>query len=122
MSFDMPELSSGYFKQAYCQEAVDMQEEENQVFLEIDQNIVSASAKEIKEQLKQSIPKEKGTLVVDLGQVEQVDSIGVGVLIATFNSLNREGKGFKLVNVDENLYNLFQVMRLNKHFEIEGKP
>ena len=98
-----------------------MQEEENQVFLEIDQNIVSASAKEIKEQLKQSIPKEKGTLVVDLGQVEQVDSIGVGVLIATFNSLNREGKGFKLVNVDENLYNLFQVMRLNKHFEIEGK-
>ncbi|EFI32923.1 anti-sigma-factor antagonist [Desulfonatronospira thiodismutans ASO3-1] len=98
-----------------------MQGEENQLVLKIDQNIVSANAKEIKEKLKESIPQESGTLVVDLGQVDQVDSIGVGVLIATFNSLKKEGKGFKLVNVDDNLYNLFQVMRLNKHFEIEGK-
>ena len=99
-----------------------MQGEENQVFLEIDQNIVSATAKDIKAKLKEAIPSEEGTLVLDLRRVEQVDSIGVGVLIAAFNSLKREGKGFKLVNVDDNLYNLFQVMRLNKHFEIERKP
>ncbi len=98
-----------------------MQQEQGQVYITLDKNIVSSQAEEIKSELKQAIAPETQSLVLDLDQVEQVDSIGMGILIATYNSLRKENKAFKLVNVSENVYDLLQVMRLNQHFEIQTK-
>lgn len=98
-----------------------MSENDGQVLLSIEQDIVAANSEDIKQKLKDALSDDLKVLTVDLDKVQQVDSVGVGVLIACYNSLRKEGKEFKLINVDTKIFELFQVMRLNKHFEIEVK-
>ena len=96
-----------------------MSEKEGQVVLSFQENIVAANSSDIKQKIRDVITDDLKSLTVDLGSVEQVDSVGVGILIAGFNSLRKQGKEFKLVNVNKKIFELFQVMRLNKHFPIE---
>ena len=58
-------------------------------------------------------------LTIDLTGVKMVDSMGLGVLIATHNSLEDVGGRLKIKNVSEDIYNLFRTMRLDQHFEVK---
>lgn len=98
-----------------------MSENGQDVLLPLEEDVVAAKSEDIKQKLKEAITGDLTFLTLDLDKVEQVDSVGMGVLIATYNSLRKRDIGFKLINVDQNIYELFQVMRLNKHFEIELK-
>lgn len=98
-----------------------MADEEGQVVLGLERDIVAAESENVKAAIKEVMSDDMTSLVLDLDRVEQVDSVGMGVLIAAYNSLKKKDVGFKLINVSQNLYDLFQVMRLNKHFEIEVK-
>ena len=57
-------------------------------------------------------------LTVDLDGVEVLDSVGLGVLIAAHNSLQKDDGVFTVINASEDIYKLFKVMRLDQHFEI----
>ncbi len=98
-----------------------MSESDGQVVLSLEQDVVAANSEDIKQKLKNVISDDLKVLTVDLDKVQQVDSVGVGILIAAYNSLRKQGKEFKLTNVDVKIFELFEVMRLNKHFEIEVK-
>ncbi|MCA1743843.1 MAG: STAS domain-containing protein [Desulfonatronovibrio sp.] len=98
-----------------------MSENGQDIVLPLDEDVIAANSDDIKQKLKEAISGELSFLTLDLNKVEQVDSVGMGVLIATYNSLRKREVGFKLINVGQNIYELFQVMRLNKHFEIELK-
>ncbi len=98
-----------------------MSEDGGQVLISFEEDIVAANSSNMKQKLKEAISGDIQSLTIDLGNIEQVDSVGVGVLIATFNSLRKEDKEFRLINVDSKIFELFKVMRLNKHFDIEVK-
>lgn len=98
-----------------------MSENGQDVLLTLEEDVVAAKSEDIKLKLKEAIAGELSFLTLDLDKVAQVDSVGMGVLIATYNSLRKREVGFKLINVGQNIYELFQVMRLNRHFEIELK-
>ena len=57
-------------------------------------------------------------LTIDLTGVNMVDSVGLGVIIATHNSLDDLGGSLKLKNVSEDIYRLIRTMRLDQHFEV----
>jgi anti-sigma B factor antagonist len=48
-----------------------------------------------------------------------VDSVGIGVIIATHNSLNKVGGKLKVTNITKDIYTLFTTMRLDRHFTVE---
>ena len=98
-----------------------MSENGQDIVLTLEEDVIAAKSEDVKQKLKDAIAGELSFLTLDLDKVEQVDSVGMGVLIATYNSLRKREVGFKLINVGQNIYDLFQVMRLNKHFEIELK-
>lgn len=98
-----------------------MSENGQDIVLTLEEDVIAAKSEDVKQKLKEAIAGELSFLTLDLDKVEQVDSVGMGVLIATYNSLRKREVGFKLINVGQNIYDLFQVMRLNKHFEIELK-
>ena len=58
-------------------------------------------------------------LTLDLSKVEMVDSVGLGVIIATYNSLNKKEGKLEVINVSEEIYGLFKAMRLDQHFEVQ---
>jgi anti-anti-sigma regulatory factor len=49
-----------------------------------------------------------------------VDSVGIGVIIASHNTLNQADRKLKVINVTKDVYGLFTTMRLNRRFTVEG--
>ncbi len=81
-------------------------------------DIVSTMVDEFKQELKDIIDKGVNDVTLDFSAVEMMDSIGMGLLIAAYNSLNKRSGKLKLVNVSSDILGLLQTMRLDKHFEI----
>lgn len=81
-------------------------------------DIVSTMVDEFKLELKNIIDKGVNDVTLDLSNVEMMDSIGMGLLIAAYNSLRQRNGTLKLVNVRDDILGLLRTMRLDKHFEI----
>ena len=81
-------------------------------------DIVTPMAEEFRAELLELVEDGVKALTVDLDGVGVVDSVGLGVLIAAHNSLQKDDGVFTIKNASEDIYKLFKVMRLDQHFEI----
>ncbi len=84
-------------------------------------DVVASMADGFKQELLAAITDSKGEVVLDLNGVEMVDSVGIGVIIASYNTLHQDRRQLRLVNVSRDVYGLFSAMRLNQRFVIEKK-
>jgi len=82
-------------------------------------DLVASMAKELRSQLHGLVQESPKMLVIDLSGVKMVDSVGIGVIIATHNSLNKSGGELRVTNVADDIFTLFTTMRLDHHFAIE---
>ena len=55
---------------------------------------------------------------IDMTDVAMIDSIGLGVLIAAHNFLNKKGGKLSVNHVSDHIFSLFKTMRLDKHFDV----
>jgi len=83
-------------------------------------DIVASMAEDFKNELLSAINESQGEVVLDLAGVEMVDSVGIGVIIATHNTLNQADRQLKVTNVAADVYGLFTTMRLNRRFTVEA--
>jgi anti-anti-sigma factor len=81
-------------------------------------DIVASMAADFRQDLLKEVAGGVKNLVVDLDGVEMVDSVGIGVLVAAYNSISKNGGHMAVSNVSEDIYNLFRTMRLDQHFEV----
>jgi anti-sigma B factor antagonist len=91
----------------------------SQVTVKPGRDVVASMANEFRAELNSQIQESPTELVIDLAGVEMVDSVGIGVIIATHNSLDQKGGKLKVVNIAEDIYGLFSTMRLDRHFIVE---
>lgn len=82
-------------------------------------DIVASMTDDLRKQLIEMVDKGVKQLELDLSDVEMVDSVGLGVIIAAHNSLNASGGKLTVTNVSEDIYRLFKTMRLNQHFDVQ---
>ncbi len=82
-------------------------------------DVVASMANEFRAELNSQIQESPTELVIDLAGVEMVDSVGIGIIIATHNSLDQKGGKLKVINIAEDIYGLFSTMRLDRHFDVE---
>lgn len=90
---------------------------EQEITLVMDGDIVASRIQEVKDMIAERLGDDI-TLILDLANVSYIDSIGIGVLIATHNSLKSSGGKLKIINASEDIKNLFKTMRLDKHIDI----
>lgn len=90
----------------------------NQVIVKPGKDVVASMANEFRAELNSQIQESPSELVIDLSGVEMVDSVGIGVIIATHNSLDQKGGKLKVINIAEDIYGLFSTMRLDRHFTV----
>jgi anti-anti-sigma factor len=81
-------------------------------------DIVASIAADFRQDLLKEVKSGVKRLVVDLNDVEMVDSVGIGVLVAAHNSLSKNGGQMTVSNVSQDIFNLFKIMRLDQHFEV----
>lgn len=81
-------------------------------------DIVASMVDGFRKKLLILIDKGNNDLRIDFTGVEMIDSVGLGILIATHNSLSKNGGKLTVTNVSEEIYGLFKTMRLDQHFEV----
>ncbi len=81
-------------------------------------DIVTTAVDAIKVDLRKSIDTSEGILSIDLSGVDMIDSRGLGLLIATANSLASKQRKLRIVNASSDIVELMRMMRLDRHMEI----
>ena len=83
-------------------------------------NVVASSAETVRKELLALINQDTNELVVDLSKVRRVDSMGIGVFIATYHALKKKEKKLVVVNASPKIKSLFQTMGLLRRFSVSG--
>lgn len=81
-------------------------------------DLVASMVQEFKKELRSLLEEKPAEIAVDLTGVDMIDSVGLGVLIATHNSISKVGGKLMVTNASENVYGLLKTMRLDKHFGV----
>lgn len=91
------------------------------VTLIVKESIVAAVAHRLKDEMQTLLAGDYSQFIVDFSQVQSIDSSGVGVLIAAQNGLSKKNAKLSVINVSEPIMKMFQIMRLDKHFNVQAK-
>ncbi len=86
-----------------------------------EKDIVSEEINVLKLEIIELIEEEVMDIVLDLKSVNMIDSSGIGVIITTRNSLAKSNKKLKVINIEKDILRMFKIMKLERHFEIEGR-
>ena len=73
---------------------------------------------QIKDRILSLIDAGQTSLLIDLGEVDFIDSSGLGTLVSCLNSLKKAGGKLKLCDIQENPKQVFEMTRLDRVFEI----
>jgi anti-sigma B factor antagonist len=86
--------------------------------LVVDQNLTASAINKMREQFKSIVAQKHLVVKLDCTNVDKIDSMGIGLIVAFHNSLNKQGSQLQLVGLNQELFDLFTTMRLHKHFKI----
>lgn len=80
------------------------------VYLSGELNFFNSS--KIKEEIKRHITGDEARLVLDISELEMIDSSGVGIVISLLKKMN--GKDVMLVGPQPKIARVFEITRLNQ--------
>src|SRR5271170_1701610 len=73
---------------------------------------------QIREAIRESIDNGQTRILLDLGDVNYIDSSGLGELVAGYTTAANRGAQLKLLNVDKKVHDLLQLTKLYTVFDI----
>jgi anti-sigma B factor antagonist len=68
--------------------------------------------------IRQLLDAGQRRLIIDLGEITYIDSVGLGTLVASLTSVRKQGGELKLVHLPKGVHQLLQITRLVTIFEI----
>ena len=83
-------------------------------------DIVEPMVEDFKNKLLKTIMQDIKELAIDMKNVKEIDSTGLGVLIAAKNSLDQAGGQLNLKNIPENIESLLQELGLDRYFNLSA--
>ena len=78
----------------------------------------ASCASDLKAKVLAMISERKNNILVDLGEIDFIDSSGLGILVTCMRSVTKAGGVFKITSLQENPKNLFETTRLDRVFDI----
>ena len=79
---------------------------------------LGAETEALRARLKQLLAAGQRHLILNLGEVSYLDSVGLSSLVAGFTSARKAGGNLKLLHLPRGVHQLLQVTRLSTVFEI----
>ncbi len=89
--------------------------------LKLAKDIIVAKSDSFRDKLIKAVSQDTKNLVLDFSKVVTIDSIGLGIIINAYNTLKKGGSTLTLINVSDELYSFFTVLRLDQAFEIRSR-
>ena len=101
-------------------QTIEVKEETNRLLVKVLEKRIYLGVTDIfSEELSQVLDRDFETLYIDLGNVNVMNSSGLGVLIHARDELIKKDKNIKLVHLQPLMQDIFTRMRLDTLFEIE---
>jgi len=94
---------------------------EKQCMVVLQGNLTAPLIPDLQGALKNHLEKGIDEAVFDLGKTAMLDSSGIGLLIATCNSLGRKKGKMRVLNVSPDILRLLQSMRLVARLNVSGR-
>jgi anti-anti-sigma factor len=83
-------------------------------------DVVAANVPELRSVLRNAVSGGVRDIVLDLRKTAMVDSSGLGLVIGTYNSLEKVGGRLTVIHASRDVLQLFQTMRMHQRFAISG--
>jgi anti-anti-sigma factor len=100
---------------------IEITREENKTVLRpAGDSIVAATLPDLRSKMRAMVEEGVQELVIDLTDVQMVDSSGIGLLISAHNSLRKSGGKLAVIHASAEILELFQTMRMHQHFSVTG--
>jgi len=80
--------------------------------------IDASCSDQIKDKVLSLIDASQTSLLIDLGEVDFIDSSGLGTLVSSLNSIKKAGGKLKICDIQENPKQVFEMTRLDRVFEV----
>ena len=79
--------------------------------------LIASKADGITKKLLKKVNEGITRITMDLSAVKKMDSVGLGMIMATHNTLNNAGGGLALINVPQEISGVFKAMGFAPHIE-----
>jgi anti-sigma B factor antagonist len=73
---------------------------------------------ELKDRILKTLEEGNRNLIIDLGDVQFIDSSGLGALLSGYKNANLRSSAFALANLQPRVRSMFELTRLHRVFEI----
>lgn len=83
-------------------------------------NIVESMAEGFRNKLVKIVNEGIKELVIDFNGVETVDSVGLGIILATHNSMEKSGGKLKISNMSGDIFKLSKTLGLDNQLDISA--
>jgi len=95
--------------------------ETNSSMVKPENDLVLAKLAPLRSHLQELVRAGKSRITLDLARVEVVDSSGIGLVVATHNSVRKTGGAVEVVNASRDILRLFQSLRIHQHLPVSGR-
>ncbi len=79
---------------------------------------INSNADEFRKELSKYVQEGHVDIIIDLDDVEMIDSKGLAVFVVCNQAVSEKGGSLTVVTNNEDLRNLFHVLRLDQHFTV----
>ncbi len=101
---------------------MDIRQGEDRVVLGLHGELDLLGAPMLEEEISKAEANAPGIVVLDLRDLQFVDSAGLRVILAAHERSQREGKEFALTPGSEQVQRLFTIAGVSEHLRIIGSP
>jgi anti-sigma B factor antagonist len=96
----------------------ELRREGNRLVVTPEGELVASTVADLKGELQRAIDAGTGEMEFDLASTAMLDSSGIGLLIAAYNSLSARQGTMKVTGVSDDIFRLLQSMRLDKRLNV----
>jgi len=90
----------------------------NVAVLNLEGRLDASSAKDIKEKVSSLSKENRINLVIDMAGVDFIDSSGLGSLVSSLRTVNKQGGDIKISALQAQVRSVFELTRLHRIFGI----
>ena len=92
--------------------------ESGELLVKIEGEVDVYTSIDLKKELTRLIEANQNKIIIDLENVNYMDSSGLGVLVALLKELKKNGGDLKLISLPVSVKKIFDLTRLTKFFNI----
>ena len=81
--------------------------------------VLGEGSVELRDAVKELLSKGQKHILLNLGDVNYIDSSGIGELVSAFTTVKNQGGDLKLLNLTKKVHDLLQITKLYTVFDVK---